>query len=175
MSLPVTTRRPTSLAPALFALLATATALPPLAGPTALAAQPAPSLSHRKVVLDNGLEVILHEDHSVPIVAVNTWYKVGSGDEEPGRTGFAHLFEHVMFMGSQHVPVGKFDEWLEAAERSAIDPMTGHEYGCPAPKSTGVIVSLTRPYGTLSTRCRRSFFTTSRCTSSFGWSIVGSR
>jgi zinc protease len=59
--------------------------------------------------------VILHEDHSTPIVAVNTWYLVGSGDEQPGRTGFAHLFEHIMFMGSQNVPVGMFDQWLEAA------------------------------------------------------------
>lgn len=65
--------------------------------------------------MPNGLEVILHVDKSVPIVAVNTWYKVGSGDEKPGRTGFAHLFEHVMFMGSKNVPVGKFDQWLEAA------------------------------------------------------------
>jgi zinc protease len=59
--------------------------------------------------------VILHEDHSTPIVAVNTWYHVGSGDEQAGRTGFAHLFEHIMFMGSQNVPVGMFDQWLEAA------------------------------------------------------------
>jgi len=60
----------------------------------------------------------LHVDRSVPIVAVEGFYKVGSGDEKPGRTGFAHLFEHVMFMGSQNVPVGKFDEWLEAAGAS---------------------------------------------------------
>jgi zinc protease len=59
--------------------------------------------------------VILHEDHSTPIVSVNTWYKVGSGDEKAGRTGFAHLFEHIMFMGSQNVPVGEFDKQLEAA------------------------------------------------------------
>lgn len=72
-------------------------------------------LPFEKFTLPNGLEVILHVDRSVPIVTVNSWYKVGSGDEKPGRTGFAHLFEHVMFMGSQHVPVGKFDEWLEAA------------------------------------------------------------
>lgn len=65
--------------------------------------------------LDNGLQVILHEDHSVPIITVNTWFHVGSSDEEPGRTGFAHLFEHVMFMGSQHVPTGGFDQMLEAA------------------------------------------------------------
>ncbi len=54
--------------------------------------------------LPNGLEVILHEDHSVPIVAVNIWYHVGSKDEQPGKTGFAHLFEHMMFQGSKHVP-----------------------------------------------------------------------
>ncbi|MDX6768384.1 MAG: pitrilysin family protein [Elusimicrobiota bacterium] len=60
-------------------------------------------------VLDNGLVVILHEDHNTPLVAVNTWYKVGSRDEDPGRTGFAHLFEHFMFEGSQHVPQGQYD------------------------------------------------------------------
>jgi zinc protease len=72
-------------------------------------------LTSEKYTLANGLEVILHEDRSVPMVAVNMYYKVGSGDEKPGRTGFAHLFEHVMFMGSQHVPVGMFDQLLEAA------------------------------------------------------------
>ncbi len=80
-----------------------------------LGAQSALSIPHEKFTLPNGLEVILHVDRSVPIVAVENFYKVGSGDEKPGRTGFAHLFEHVMFMGSENVPVGKFDEWLEAA------------------------------------------------------------
>ena len=79
------------------------------------AAQGIPPLTHERYTLDNGLTVILHEDRSTPMVAVNVWYRVGSGDEQPGRTGFAHLFEHVMFMGSQHVPVGAFDQWLEAA------------------------------------------------------------
>ena len=65
--------------------------------------------------LPNGLQVIVHEDRSVPVVAVNIWYHVGSGDERPGRTGFAHLFEHIMFMGSQHVPTGRFDQLLEGA------------------------------------------------------------
>jgi len=74
-----------------------------------------PKIQFEKYTLDNGLEVILHEDHSTPIVTVNTWYKVGSGDEKPGRTGFAHLFEHIMFMGSENVPVGMFDVALEAA------------------------------------------------------------
>src|SRR5688572_4683997 len=53
--------------------------------------------------LPNGLKVVLNEDHSAPLVAVNLWYHVGSKDERPGRTGFAHLFEHMLFSGSQHV------------------------------------------------------------------------
>ena len=85
-----------------------------LAAATA-AAQGIPPLTNERYTLDNGLTVILHEDRSTPMVAVNVWYRVGSGDEQPGRTGFAHLFEHVMFMGSEHVPVGAFDQWLEAA------------------------------------------------------------
>ena len=85
------------------------------AGARAGASQSVPKLQFEKATLANGLEVILHEDHSTPIVVVDTWYKVGSGDEKPGRTGFAHLFEHIMFMGSQNVPVGQFDKWLEAA------------------------------------------------------------
>jgi len=80
-----------------------------------LEAQSTPRIQFEKYKLPNGLEVILHEDHSTPIVAVDTWYHVGSGDEQLGRTGFAHLFEHIMFMGSQHVPVGAFDQLLEAA------------------------------------------------------------
>lgn len=74
-----------------------------------------PALAIVRYTLPNGLEVILHEDHSAPVVAVNTYYKVGSGDERPGRTGFAHLFEHVMFTGSAHVAPGEFDRLLEAA------------------------------------------------------------
>ena len=60
------------------------------------------TISFEKETLANGLEVILHQDHSIPVVAVNVWYHVGSKDEEVGRTGFAHLFEHVMFEGSKH-------------------------------------------------------------------------
>ncbi|MHB2154614.1 M16 family metallopeptidase [Calditrichota bacterium GD2] len=54
--------------------------------------------------LPNGLHVILHQDRQIPIVAINLWYRVGSRNERPGKTGFAHLFEHMMFQGSQHVP-----------------------------------------------------------------------
>ncbi len=68
--------------------------------------------------LENGLTLIVHEDHSVPTVAVNIWYMVGSGDEKPGRTGFAHLFEHLMFMGSEHAEYPAFDRLLEAAGAS---------------------------------------------------------
>ena len=60
------------------------------------------SIAYEKVTLSNGLDVILHEDHSIPIAAVNVWYHVGSKNEALGRTGFAHLFEHCMFEGSGH-------------------------------------------------------------------------
>src|SRR5437016_14483398 len=73
------------------------------------------NIKYQRFTLPNGLDVILHEDHSVPVVSVNIWYHVGSGMEKPGHTGFAHLFEHIMFEGSANVPEGKFDEWLEAA------------------------------------------------------------
>ena len=61
---------------------------------------PIPDITYTKFVLDNGLTVLVHEDHKAPIVAVNTWYHVGSKNEKPGKTGFAHLFEHLMFSGS---------------------------------------------------------------------------
>ena len=61
-----------------------------------------PMLQVEKYSLPNGLTVLLHEDHKTPVVAVNLWYRVGSKDEKPGRTGFAHLFEHMMFQGSKH-------------------------------------------------------------------------
>ena len=67
-----------------------------------------------KQTLDNGLDVIIHVDHSCPIVAVNLWYHVGSKNEKPGRTGFAHLFEHLMFEGSEHHDDGYFSPLEEA-------------------------------------------------------------
>jgi zinc protease len=73
------------------------------------------AVPYTRFVLPNGLNVILHEDHTIPMVSVNIWYNVGSGREKPGRTGFAHLFEHILFEGSANVPEGKFDQWLEAA------------------------------------------------------------
>lgn len=68
-----------------------------------------------KYVLPNGLTVILHPDHKVPTVTINTWYRVGSKDEPDRRSGFAHLFEHLMFMGTKRVPQGVFDKMIEGA------------------------------------------------------------
>ena len=72
------------------------------------------TVPYTQFTLPNGLHVILHQDKTVPVASVNVWYHVGSGREKPGRTGFAHLFEHVMFEGSEHVPEGNFDALLEA-------------------------------------------------------------
>ena len=72
------------------------------------------TISFEKHTLSNGLDVILHEDHNIPVVAVNVWYHVGSKDEEVGRTGFAHLFEHVMFEGSKHHNSSHFDPLQKA-------------------------------------------------------------
>jgi len=89
-----------------FAAAALAVAAPALA-------QAKLELPYTQFTLPNGLTVILHEDHAVPLVSTNMWYHVGSAREKTGRTGFAHLFEHLMFMGSGHVKPGQFDDWLE--------------------------------------------------------------
>ncbi len=91
--------------------------LPMLLLAAPLAAQEV-SIPHTTFTLPNGLRVIVSEDHSTPIVSVNVWYHVGSGYERTGRTGFAHLFEHVMFEGSKNVKEGQFDQLLEAAGAS---------------------------------------------------------
>ncbi len=84
-------------------------------GPPGCDCGPALAVPYTDFTLGNGLHVILHQDRSVPVVAVNVWYHVGSGSERPGRTGFAHLFEHLMFEGSRHVKEGEFDTLLESA------------------------------------------------------------
>jgi zinc protease len=76
------------------------------------------SVTYTRFSLPNGLTVILHEDHTVPTITVNMWYHVGSANEKPGRTGFAHLFEHLMFEGSGHVKHGDFDHILESSGAS---------------------------------------------------------
>src|ERR1041385_1178152 len=88
-----------------------------LAASVTLGAQQAPRLAvpYTQFDLANGLHVILHEDHTVPLLTVDVWYHVGSAREKVGRTGFAHLFEHLMFMGSGHAKYGDFDRLLESA------------------------------------------------------------
>jgi zinc protease len=99
----------------LIALLAMVLVSIPLNGQSPTAPAPTLQVPFRQFQLANGLNVILHQDKTVPVVAVNVWYHVGSANEKPGRTGFAHLFEHLMFEGSKHVPEGQFDLLLEAA------------------------------------------------------------
>ncbi len=74
----------------------------------------AEAVPYEKYTLPNGMTVILHEDHTLPMAAVNTWYYVASKDERPGRSGFAHLFEHLMFMGTKRVAGSDFDNIMEA-------------------------------------------------------------
>ena len=84
----------------------------------ALAQSPKLTVPYTIDTLTNGLTLIVHEDSSVPTVTTNIWFHAGSGDEAPGRTGFAHLFEHLMFMGSEHAEYPAFDRLLEAAGAS---------------------------------------------------------
>jgi zinc protease len=98
----------------LLAVAVTASAAAQTPAPVQPAASARIEVPYTQFTLPNGLHVILHEDHGVPIITVNMWYHVGSGRERQGRTGFAHLFEHLMFMGSGHVKAGEFDTLLEA-------------------------------------------------------------
>jgi zinc protease len=106
--------------PALVLLFATSMAMaankpktpPPL---------PSVDIPYTRYVLDNGLTLIVHEDHKAPVVAVNIWYHVGSKDERPGRTGFAHLFEHLMFNGSENYR----DDYFKAMEAAGATKLNG--------------------------------------------------
>lgn len=82
---------------------------------------PIPDISYTKFVLNNGLTVLVHEDHKEPIVAINTWYHVGSKNEKPGKTGFAHLFEHLMFSGSENFNY----TYINAMERIGATTLNG--------------------------------------------------
>ena len=128
-----------------------------IAAPT-FAQTPPPKLevTSTQFTLPNGLTVILHEDHRVPMVTTNMWYHVGSAREKPGRTGFAHLFEHLMFMGSGHVKPGEFDEWLEESggdnngRPRPIAPTTGST--SPRTPSSWRCFSSQTAWGTCSSR-----------------------
>src|SRR5213594_3936913 len=108
----------------LFALaLVAAAVVAPVAQERAGSAD-VPRLAFEKYTLPNGLDVILSEDKRLPRVAVNLWYHVGPANEEPGRTGFAHLFEHMMFQHSKHVPEDQFFKMLEEAGGSDMNGTT---------------------------------------------------
>jgi predicted Zn-dependent peptidase len=127
-----------------FALLAAATALVPPAYAAPLA-KPAPvstlvsqvSLPHSMFKLKNGLTVIVHEDHKAPVVAVSVWYNVGSKDEPKGKTGFAHLFEHLMFYGSDNMrePTMSFLERIGATDWNGSTWFDRTNYYETVPKS----------------------------------------
>lgn len=91
------------------------------------ASAPVPAIAFDKLVLPNGLQVILVEDKRLPIVAVNLWYHVGPANEAPGLTGFAHLFEHMMFAATAHIPRGMADRLLEGAGATDSNGGTGYD------------------------------------------------
>ena len=95
--------------------------LPAPAAGTSQATPSAPDIAYTKFVLGNGLTVLVHEDHKAPIVAVNLWYHVGSKNEVIGKTGFAHLFEHLMFAGSEN----HNDRYIPAAEALGATDLNG--------------------------------------------------
>jgi zinc protease len=109
-----------------FATLAQ-TALKSKASSAIATPQTYPKLAFEKYKLKNGLDVILVEDHRLPLVAVNLWYHVGPANERPGLTGFAHLFEHMMFQGSKHVGDDAHFKLLEGAGASDINGTTGFD------------------------------------------------
>ena len=106
--------------PSLFAGALLAGLLPA----AALAADLAPELPVERYTLPNGLEVLLHPDARVPLVAVNIWYHVGAKNEVAGRSGFAHLFEHIMFQGSRNVAEDTFFQYLEGAGAPLVNGTT---------------------------------------------------
>ncbi len=120
-------RRSLELLPLLAtsSFLAIALTLSPRGAAAQSQASPLPlSLKATTTKLANGLEVIFDEDHRTPIVTANVWYHVGSKDEAPHRNGFAHLFEHVMFQGSKHVPEDTYFRFLEQAGATSINGTT---------------------------------------------------
>ena len=104
----------------LFSLIFQIAPLPVSAQTTAKFDRSRYTVNYKKFVLDNGLTLLVHEDHSVPIVGVNMWYHVGSRNEKRGRTGFAHLFEHFFFNGSENYPRGFREEIGRASCRERV-------------------------------------------------------
>jgi zinc protease len=120
-------------------LLAVVTLAPGIAGQTPAPAQGAlPKLEFEKFTLPNGLQVILHVDRKLPIVHVNQWFHVGSKNEKPGRTGFAHLFEHMMFQGSKNAP----DDYFVYVERAGANLGEGGVNGTTSNDRTNYFVTV---------------------------------
>src|ERR1700745_829170 len=109
----------------LLALSLAALSLPISAQVTA----PKVDIPYERFVLNNGLTVVIHEDHKAPIVAVNVWYHVGSKNEKPGKSGFAHLFEHLMCEGSEHAQ-GRFVDAMERIGATGTDGETDKDRTC---------------------------------------------
>ncbi len=97
------------------------------ASPAQAQSAPLPAVAFEKTVLPNGLQLILVEDRRLPIVAVNIWYHVGPANEAPGLAGFAHLFEHMMFAATRHIPRGMADRLLEGAGATDSNGGTGYD------------------------------------------------
>jgi zinc protease len=116
-------RRIMKLVPSVLAVLLGLSACV-LTLPAAAQRQTLPEIKYERYTLANGLQVLLHEDHKLPIVAVDIWYHVGPLKERAGRTGFAHLFEHMMFEGSKHVGEKSHFKYLEAAGADDINGTT---------------------------------------------------
>lgn len=110
----------------LLALILMMTTFAPPTGAQS-APTPLPTVAFEKTTLPNGLQVILVEDRRLPIVAVNIWYHVGPANEAPGLTGFAHLFEHMMFAQTRHIPRGMADRLLEGAGATDSNGGTGYD------------------------------------------------
>jgi zinc protease len=113
----------------LFKICAAATFSAVLANPATLFAQvdgklKLPEIKYETYTLPNGLKVITHEDHRLPLVAVDLWYHVGPLNERPGRTGFAHLFEHMMFEGSEHVGEKAHIKFVQGAGATDVNGTT---------------------------------------------------
>src|SRR5688572_27642903 len=120
----MSTRMPVRL---LLAIALVAVGLTSPSAQNRAAATDVPRIQFEKYTLPNGLEVILSQDRRLPMVAVNLWYHVGPANEEPGRTGFAHLFEHMMFQSSKHVPSDSHIRLLEAAGASDLNGTTDYD------------------------------------------------
>ena len=110
-----------------FVLCLCGTAALSQSAPPAKKAEALPTIKYEKYKLKNGLEIILSEDHRLPLVAVNLWYHVGPANEREGRTGFAHLFEHMMFEGSKHIGSKAHFRYLEGAGATGINGTTNFD------------------------------------------------